>query len=224
MNQSLEAIVFILKEKMRLEENLGTEKLLRSLKARGRGAGLGSETPSLGVGGPPGSRAYQTLMPPTFELRTQDGEEEGVWPPQMPQKGFPKVPAVVMPGSLHRIYWVEASISGLLSKALQTHTPYHQNRQGQQPAHGWGEGTMLQGQTPQGQDKGSREPAGIQGTASSSRCVYTRFSCVDHATDFPLEVDNWEGLNTFLTTQGLRGPVEPESATPASYRVPGPGD
>lgn len=104
VNQSLEAIVFILKEKMRLEENLGTEKPLRSLKARGRGAGLGSETSSLRVGGPRGSHACQTSTPPTFELRTQNGEDEGVWPPQMLQKGFPKVPAVVMPGTVFTQY------------------------------------------------------------------------------------------------------------------------
>lgn len=85
-----------------------------------------------------------------------------------------------------------------------------------------GRGDYTTGQNPQGQDEGSGVLAVIQNIASSSRRVYTpRFSCLDHTTDFPLEAENYKGLNTFQTISGLQGPVWPGKCHTNQLRGPG---
>lgn len=71
-------------------------------------------------------------MPSVFERSTQDREEEGMRFAQMPLKGFPKAPAMLLPvtrswfATLQQIYWVDSSISGSLSREFQAHALHSQ--------------------------------------------------------------------------------------------------
>ena len=95
------------------------------------------------------------------------------------QRAFPKCP----PGcyQAHSLDWLlfTRCIGGMhpfLAHCLESskHIPFPTKRSRGSSTHGWGEGTMLRGANPQGQDEGSRVLAVIQNRVIFQMCLYTQ--------------------------------------------------
>lgn len=125
----------------------------------------GCEASRPGVGGPQGSCACQTTMPPMFEPRLQDGEEGSpfpVWLAQKPQRELSQSacdadgrPTVVICYSNRFIGWLQPFLAHCLRSCK--HTPFTTNGSRGSSQHVAGE-------------RGLREQAHRAGTMREAEC------------------------------------------------------